>query len=222
MTLAVHSPSFSRAPQTKVCRKRPRKEGSTIRSHATNYRHTPCAHLGRWVSCLSCREWTHPFAAHLRRHFSRPPFCSRRVQQGLSRNFDLRGLAAVFRSVSFPGTATARSHVLKGSWIPFWQDFRQRAPRMDTLLRRLAFALLCAVARPASLSDPAKLATLKTPRAANDRLHKILAWLEEARQGGMVPSKTIDEAQKITADTGAHGLAGKRDALANRAWATSR
>nr|MDQ3623820.1 hypothetical protein [Verrucomicrobiota bacterium] len=31
----------------------------------------------------------------------------------------------------------------------------------------------------ANLSDPAKIATLKSERAANDRLLKILGWLHE-------------------------------------------
>lgn len=41
-----------------------------------------------------------------------------------------------------------------------------------------------AIAAVAAQTDPARLATLKGERAANDRLHKILAWLEEARRGG--------------------------------------
>jgi DNA uptake protein ComE-like DNA-binding protein len=67
----------------------------------------------------------------------------------------------------------------------------------------------------AALSDPAKLATLKGERAANDRLHKILAWLEEGRRDGVLPSKTLDEAQKLTGDTPAHAAAVKETILRN-------
>ena len=107
---------------------------------------------------------------------------------------------------------------------------------METPLRTFTFAVLCALApfravplsaadntaaitAVASLTDPAKLGTLKTARAANDRLHKIMAWMEEARRSGMVPSKTIDEAQKITGDTGAHGVAVKEALLRNFEYA---
>ena len=72
-----------------------------------------------------------------------------------------------------------------------------------------------AIAAVAALSDPAKLATLKGDRAANDRLHKVLAWLEEARRAGMIPSKTIDEAQKITHDAPAHAAIVKEMLLRN-------
>lgn len=72
-----------------------------------------------------------------------------------------------------------------------------------------------AITAVASLTDPAKLATLKDKRAANDRLHKILAWLEEARRGGMLPSKTIDEAQKLTGDTREHAAVVKEMVLRN-------
>lgn len=51
-----------------------------------------------------------------------------------------------------------------------------------------------AIAAIAGLTDPAKLARLTGERAANDRLHKIMAWLEEARRAGMHPGKTLDEA----------------------------
>lgn len=67
----------------------------------------------------------------------------------------------------------------------------------------------------AAQTDPAKLATLKGDRAANDRLHKILAWLEENRRAGMVPSRTIDEAQKITGDSPAHAVVVKEMLLRN-------
>ncbi len=65
--------------------KRPPKAGKTIRQYATNYRHTPCAPLGRWIPCLPCRRWTDPFAAPVRRNFPDPPFLPRRITPGLSR-----------------------------------------------------------------------------------------------------------------------------------------
>lgn len=71
------------------------------------------------------------------------------------------------------------------------------------------------IAAVAALSDPARLATLKGERAANERLHRILAYLEEARRAGTLPSKIIDEAQKLNADTGSHGLAVKEMLLRN-------
>jgi len=71
------------------------------------------------------------------------------------------------------------------------------------------------IAAVAALTDPAKLATLKGERAANDRLHKILAWLEEARRAGTVPSKTLDEAQKLTDPNPAHAVAVKETILRN-------
>ena len=72
-----------------------------------------------------------------------------------------------------------------------------------------------AIAAVAALTDPAKLATLKGERAANDRLHKILAWLEEGRRGGNLPSKTLDESQKLTGDNPAHAAAVTETILRN-------
>lgn len=72
-----------------------------------------------------------------------------------------------------------------------------------------------AVTAVASLCDPAKLATLKTQRAANARLLKALAWLEEARRAGKIPSQTIDEAQKLYTDTPAHAALVKESLLRN-------
>lgn len=63
--------------------KRPRKEGQTIRQHATNYRHTSCAPLGRWILRLSCREWIDSLAAPVRVDFVDCPFRSRRTTPGL-------------------------------------------------------------------------------------------------------------------------------------------
>lgn len=67
----------------------------------------------------------------------------------------------------------------------------------------------------ASLTDPKKIATLSGKRAANDRLHKILAWLEEGRREFVHPSKIIDEAQKLNGDTPAHAAAVKETLLWN-------
>jgi hypothetical protein len=53
-----------------------------------------------------------------------------------------------------------------------------------------------------SLSDPAKIATLESDRAANPRIRKIAYWLEVARQDGREP-----EAEMATA-LGAHGWSG--------------
>ena len=49
----------------------------------------------------------------------------------------------------------------------------------------------------ASLTDPAKLATLSAERAANPRLLKCLYWLNEARSRGISPEKVIFDAQEI-------------------------
>jgi len=56
----------------------------------------------------------------------------------------------------------------------------------------------------ASLTDPAKLATLAGRRAANDRLLKCVAWLAEARANGTLPQQIISEAQKRNGETGKH------------------
>ncbi len=82
-----------------------------------------------------------------------------------------------------------------------------------------ALASDTAVTAVANLSDPAKIATLKSPRAANDRLLKILAWLHEGLREGTLPSKTIDEAQKLNGDNGPHGQLVKAALLANVEYA---
>jgi hypothetical protein len=53
-----------------------------------------------------------------------------------------------------------------------------------------------------SLSDPAKIATLQSDRAANPRIRKIAYWLEVARQDGREP-----ESEMATA-LNAHGWSG--------------
>lgn len=47
----------------------------------------------------------------------------------------------------------------------------------------------------APLLDPAKVATLKGDRPANERMYRVLGWLETARQAGGDVSKVIDSAQ---------------------------
>jgi hypothetical protein len=46
----------------------------------------------------------------------------------------------------------------------------------------------------ASLTDPAKLATLQSDRAANPRLLKCVYWLNDYKQRGFDPAATIREA----------------------------
>jgi hypothetical protein len=53
-----------------------------------------------------------------------------------------------------------------------------------------------------SLSDPTKIATLESDRAANPRIRKIAYWLEVARQDGREP-----EAEMVAA-LGTHGWSG--------------
>jgi hypothetical protein len=43
-----------------------------------------------------------------------------------------------------------------------------------------------------SLTDPAKIATLKDPRASNDRLLKLIYWLHQAQQAGQDPQVILD------------------------------
>ncbi len=43
-----------------------------------------------------------------------------------------------------------------------------------------------------SLTDPVKIATLKDPRACNDRLLKVLYWLHQAQQAGQDPQVILD------------------------------
>lgn len=52
-------------------------------------------------------------------------------------------------------------------------------------------------ARVAPLIDPARIATLRGERAANDRLLKALYWLDEARNAGEIPAEVIAEAQRL-------------------------
>jgi hypothetical protein len=54
----------------------------------------------------------------------------------------------------------------------------------------------------ASLTDPAKLATLKGERAANPRLQKCVYWLAYAEEQGEKPEAVLDEAAKLNGTAG--------------------
>ena len=54
----------------------------------------------------------------------------------------------------------------------------------------------------ASLTDPAKLATLKGERAANPRLQKCVYWLAYAEGQGDKPEAILDESAKINKTAG--------------------
>ncbi len=65
----------------------------------------------------------------------------------------------------------------------------------------LLFLVLCcsiaqaqdaAVIAIRALTDPAKIATLKDPRACNDRLLKVVYWLHQAQQAGQNPQAILD------------------------------
>jgi hypothetical protein len=53
-----------------------------------------------------------------------------------------------------------------------------------------------------SLTDPAKLATLKGERAANPRLQKCVYWLAYAEELGQKPDAVIDESAKLNKTEG--------------------
>ena len=54
----------------------------------------------------------------------------------------------------------------------------------------------------ASLTDPAKLATLKGERAANPRLQKCFYWLAYAEEQGEKPEVVLDESAKLNKTAG--------------------
>jgi len=54
----------------------------------------------------------------------------------------------------------------------------------------------------ASLTDPAKLATLKGERVANPRLQKCVYWLATAKAEGEKPEAVLDEAAKLNGTAG--------------------
>jgi len=54
----------------------------------------------------------------------------------------------------------------------------------------------------ASLTDPAKLATLKGERAANPRLQKCVYWLANAEEQGEKPETVLDESAKLNKTEG--------------------
>jgi hypothetical protein len=54
----------------------------------------------------------------------------------------------------------------------------------------------------ASQTDPAKLATLKSERAANPRLQKCVYWLAYAEEQGERPEAVLDESAKLNKTAG--------------------
>ena len=54
----------------------------------------------------------------------------------------------------------------------------------------------------ASLTDPAKLATLKGERAANPRMQRCVYWLATAEAEGEKPEAVLDEAAKLNGTAG--------------------
>jgi hypothetical protein len=54
----------------------------------------------------------------------------------------------------------------------------------------------------ASLTDPAKLATLKGERAANPLLQKCIYWLAYAEEQGEKPEAVLDESAKLNKTSG--------------------
>ena len=70
----------------------------------------------------------------------------------------------------------------------------------------LALPLLADEATPAlaiaSLTDPAKLATLKGERAANPRLQKCVYWLAYAEEQAEKPEAVLDESAKLNKTAG--------------------
>ena len=54
----------------------------------------------------------------------------------------------------------------------------------------------------ASLTDPAKLATLKGERAANPTLQKCVYWLAYAEGQGQKPEAVLDESAKLNKTAG--------------------
>ncbi len=71
----------------------------------------------------------------------------------------------------------------------------------------------------APLIDPVKVATLRGDRPANQRLYKILYWLETARRTGLDPAAVIAEAQQVA------NYAGTPSAIADKAaivWSRSK
>ena len=57
------------------------------------------------------------------------------------------------------------------------------APAFGQSVERKALVALC---------DPAKIATLKSDRAANPRIRKITYWLEVTRMNGNSPAAVVD------------------------------
>lgn len=54
----------------------------------------------------------------------------------------------------------------------------------------------------ASLTDPAKLSTLRGERAANPRLFKCVYWLATAKEQGQDPKRVLADAAKLNGTSG--------------------
>jgi len=67
----------------------------------------------------------------------------------------------------------------------------------------------------ASLTDPEKLATLQSERAANPRVLKCIYWLHQAKQDGRKPEEIISKAQQRTRHREAHARLVKEALLRN-------
>lgn len=72
-----------------------------------------------------------------------------------------------------------------------------------------------AITAIASLTDPARLATLTAERAANPRLVKCVYWLADARARNLDPERIIIEAQRITGDKPMHAGLVRENLLRN-------
>jgi hypothetical protein len=84
----------------------------------------------------------------------------------------------------------------------------------NNLMPTLFLSLLCLFTLPllakdtkpadavASLTDPAKLATLNGERAANPRLQKCVYWLAYAEERGEKPQAVLDESAKLNNTAG--------------------
>jgi hypothetical protein len=76
------------------------------------------------------------------------------------------------------------------------------------------FTPLQAILAIASLSDPAKLATLGK-RGANPRLNKIVYWLDAGRERGLAAAGTVVWAQRVNGAEGARALLVRDSLLRN-------
>ena len=95
-----------------------------------------------------------------------------------------------------------------------WQGLRSGGNAITCHMPKLLLALLLAAAPSimaapstaavaiASLTDPAKLATLKGERAANPSLQKCVYWLAYAEEQGEKPEAVLEESAKLNKTAG--------------------